>query len=144
MAIRADTVATAAEIFDGETVIIHFGRGAYFSLSGAGPAIWALLQRPTSSDAVAAALVAVAGGDPAAVGAATAAFVERLRGEDLVFDVAEGEEPLPPLDDALRAGAAAAPGIEVFTDLADLIALDPVHEVEVLAGWPRRPADAAS
>ena len=34
------------------------------------------------------------------------------------------------------------PTLEVFTDLAELIMMDPVHEVDVLEGWPRRPGEA--
>ena len=30
--------------------------------------------------------------------------------------------------------------VESFTDLAELIAIDPVHEVDAAAGWPVRPA----
>jgi len=33
----------------------------------------------------------------------------------------------------------ATPVVEVFNDLADLIAIDPVHEVDASAGWPMRP-----
>jgi hypothetical protein len=33
-----------------------------------------------------------------------------------------------------------APVLQVFSDLAELIAIDPVHEVDAAGGWPMRPA----
>ena len=38
------------------------------------------------------------------------------------------------------AASFAVPVLGVFTDLADLIGIDPVHEVDESAGWPVRPA----
>jgi hypothetical protein len=29
--------------------------------------------------------------------------------------------------------------LDVYSDLADLIAMDPVHEIDTLTGWPHRP-----
>ena len=37
------------------------------------------------------------------------------------------------------------PVVEAFTDMADVILLDPVHDVDATAGWPHRPpADDAA
>ena len=29
------------------------------------------------------------------------------------------------------------PNLEIYTDLAELIAMDPVHEIDILTGWPK-------
>ena len=62
--IVANSEATAAENFAGETVVIHFERGTYFSLRGSAGLIWSLLQTPTSIAAV-----VKAAGDASAIGA---------------------------------------------------------------------------
>jgi hypothetical protein len=39
--------------------------------------------------------------------------------------------------------AYAAPTLERYEDMQDLLLLDPIHEVDV-TGWPKRPEDSAS
>lgn len=123
-----NTAVVAAEVFDEETVVIHFDSGRYFSLGGAAPWVWQALEHAASVEVIAAAA-------PAGSAEAIAAFVAKLAEEGLVI---EAETPdaanLPP-----PPAPWAAPTIEVFSDLAELIALDPVHEVDVEMGWPKRP-----
>ena len=139
--IAANSVSAASEDFGGEAVIIHFDRGTYFSLGGSGPAIWAMVQKPVTVsgmlDAIRSARIAVTPEFEFALGV----FVEQLLEHDLVRP-AKNAEPsgLPPGVDA--ALFTKPPTLEVFTDLAELILMDPVHEVDVLEGWPRRPGEA--
>jgi hypothetical protein len=37
------------------------------------------------------------------------------------------------------ASLAEPPSLEIYTDLAELIAMDPVHEIDILTGWPKAP-----
>jgi hypothetical protein len=138
--IAANSVSAASEDFGGEAVIIHFDRGTYFSLGGSAPAIWAMVQKPVTMagmiDAIRSAKIAVTPEFEFALGV----FVEQLLEHDLVRP-AKSAEP-----SSLPSGVDAAlftnpPTLEVFTDLAELILMDPVHEVDVLEGWPRRPGE---
>jgi hypothetical protein len=137
----ANLAQTAAEDFQGETVIIHFERGTYFSLGGCAPAIWAMLQAPMTVDIMLGAIKARGHSLDPAFEAASLEFISQLLEHDLVrpTDASPAAPQLPEVISA--ADFTKTPAIEAFTDLAELIAMDPVHEVDVLEGWPRRPAD---
>jgi hypothetical protein len=138
--VQANHKFAVAEDFDGETVVIHFERGTYFSLRGGAPALWSMLAVPVSEDAMSAAL-AGRGVEVALAAETVRGFVTRMLEEGLAV---EAEGP------SAAAGDLAVPegfdpatvSVEVHSDLADLIAVDPVHEVDAMAGWPVRPEDA--
>jgi hypothetical protein len=135
--IVANLATTASEDFAGETVIIHFERGTYFSLQGSACAIWSMLQAPTSIAAMTEVVCSTVRLD---FEATLSAFMAQLAEADLITTSQEvGQMPVLTMDAAAR--LAEPPVIEVFSDLAELIALDPVHEVDVLTGWPQRPGD---
>jgi hypothetical protein len=119
------------EAFDGEAVLVHMGTGCYFSLNAPATAIWALLQEGRSVGAIAASL----GWEPAEV----EAFVERLRAEDLV-EQAEADAGTTVVADP---PAATELVLQRFSDMQDLLMLDPIHDIDLDGdGWPvtRAPA----
>jgi hypothetical protein len=136
--IAANCASTSSEMFGEETVIIHFDRGTYFSLRGCAGGIWSALQRPTSVDAileVARAKSCEASDDLETM---LTAFVGQLAEHDLVRESAE-KPSRPVLTEELLASFAEPPSLEVYSDLAELIAMDPVHEIDTLTGWPNLP-----
>jgi hypothetical protein len=126
------------QCIDGEVVIINLENGSYYSLLDLGARLWELiaagwgraelleLVRRTYPDA------------PAED--ATAAFLDELVREGLVSD-SPGQSPLPSGEPLPLPATFAAPRIETFTDLQELLMLDPIHEVDA-AGWPHKPADS--
>jgi hypothetical protein len=125
----------AHETVDGEVVILDAARGLYFSLTGAGSDVWALLAAPASVDAVAAALAARTDGPRAEIDRAVAALVDALAADELVVPAGLGPD-LAPVALAPEPGAWVPPRLERFTDLQALLLLDPVHDDDE-AGWPR-------
>jgi hypothetical protein len=135
MLYRHNDAHVAAEEFDGELVLINFSRGTYFSLRHVAVDVW----RQFAGGAEAVAVVervrehfAVADGTRAEL----ARCVQMLVDEELLC---AAEAAGPPVD-AWSSATWAAPVVEVYSDLRDLIVLDPVHEVDDSAGWPRRAA----
>ena len=141
MHLRINHPSVISESIDGEVVIIALGTGTYYSLRGTGARAWDGLAAGRSTDAVTADL-ARAFAIPADVDAASAveAFVTSLLAEGLVVEVADPEPGRPALRRVRRPTTEAAPweplGLETFTDMQELILLDPVHEVEPDQGWP--------
>lgn len=136
------------ESIDGEVIAINLGTGTYYSLKGSAADAWELISRPQGiarSNLVAALATRYAMGE-SEVAAALAPFVSQLEEEALVayVDGAAHDEGAPTGDfeRAESSGAFAAPVLEKFTDMQDLVLLDPVHEADAL-GWPSR-ADAAA
>lgn len=124
-----------AEDFDGEYVILDVSCGHYYSLRGCAALLWDALIQGYSP----AALCAAAADFPAWWQAEVVAFVERLTGLGLLRESAE-----PAVGDvagdraAVLARHTSVPEVDAFDDLADLIAADPIHDVEADTGWPNR------
>ena len=136
--IVANLEATAAETFAGETVVIHFERGTYFSLRGSAGLIWSLLQTPTSIAAVVKAARDGSAIDPEGLEIQLTAFVAQLSEQDLIKASSEAAVQ-PALSEESLVSLAAPANLEVFDDLAELITMDPVHEIDTLTGWPHLP-----
>ena len=140
----ANLAAVAHEAFEEETVLVNFERGTYFSLRGSAPAVWEIIQVPATAAEVAACLSAAVGPLPVGAEADIAAALDRLHQEGCVTTVAApaasgGTRDTP----AIAPGPYAAPLVEAFHDLKDLISIDPVHETHEFAGWPVRPPSYA-
>ena len=124
----------AAEEFDGEFVLIHFARGTYFSLQNTAVDLWRQLERGSSAaDAVDRVLAAVNEAPLEAREELMACF-ERFVSEGLVRKALRAGPP-PPGDST---AGYASPRIEVYSDLQELIQLDPVHEASATMGWPSK------
>ena len=130
MSIRIRGERLAHETLEGEVVIVDQVTGSYFSITGGGSEIWALLEVARDVADVAAALAARVGAD---VAADVTRFVAELRAEGLVVDADEAV--------AIAPGGAplgwSSPRLEKFTDLQSLVLLDPIHDVGE-AGWPHQ------
>jgi hypothetical protein len=108
------------ETVDGEVVIIHLGTGVYYSIRGRGVALW----EGAAAGATTERLTEVAPDDGAS-------FLAELETEGLIERISGG-------DDTWRANGQPVndpPVLERFTDMEDLLLLDPVHEVDD-QGWP--------
>ena len=119
-----------AEDFDGEMVILNLATGYYFSLRGIATPIWSLLLVGHTPESI---LASIRGAHPELV-QASQGFLERLVELSLVRPQAAGDPgPTSPIDEAW---SDEGPQIDVFDDLAELIVVDPIHEVDEQAGWP--------
>lgn len=115
----------AAELFGDEMVLIDIHSGRYFSLRGAAVDIWRLLGEPRSRATLHEAFVSP---DHRELDAALAQMLE----EGLLL-AAAGQVSSESHETRHEYRP---PQVEVYTDLAELIALDPVHEVDAEMGWP--------
>ena len=138
---RINSPRVIGEVLDGEAIIVHLETGVYYSLGGAGADLWAAAQSGATLAQLVDLVLARFSGAPAAVAAEIAALVDELVAEGLLVD-----DETPPV--ALPAGPRAAdpapfadrppfvkPTLHKYTDMADLLLLDPIHEVDE-QGWP--------
>ncbi|MBA2708719.1 MAG: PqqD family protein [Gemmatimonadaceae bacterium] len=133
------------ESIDDEVIIIDLSTGSYYSLRGSAAEIWRLLAR--FSGATSAELVDALGtGDDGDqdIETVVSRFVGELCEEKLVSRVAaaDGLRTAPLLPEGNGRSSFEPPIIEKYTDMQDLVLLDPVHDVDQ-TGWPRVPTDAA-
>ena len=134
---RINTPPVVAETLDGETTIVDLKNGTYYALNESGSFIWEHLVRGAGPEGIATALTEHYELEPGEADGAVARLVAELDERALV--VPDGDEP--PLaqveGNGVPPGAYSPPELSTFTDMQELLLLDPVHEVDE-AGWPNR------
>lgn len=124
-----------AETFEGEVIVINLANGRYHSLRGTGAWLWQALTAGLSRREAIDRLRAAGSVEPDAAEQASA-FIDRLAAEELLVAAPERVDGGAAGVDA--PGAFLAPLMETFTDMENLLAIDPIHEVDV-QGWPHTP-----
>jgi hypothetical protein len=139
---RINNPSVISESIDGEVVVIHLATGTYYSLQGTAARIWDAAAAGHTPDEVVADLAGTFTTDGVDVRAEVDAFLTALVAEGLLV-AGEVDPSAPPLEAIASPGPWTTPVLETFTDMQDLIRLDPVHEVEPTRGWPAagEPAD---
>ncbi len=127
----------AHDVIDGEVILINTLSGFYYSLRGSAVALWGEIEDGRSLDGLSDWAAGRYGlGRDAATGAVED-FVATLVA-DRVLLPADGPAPAgierrtPP---AAPDEPFSPPVVERFTEMQDLLTLDPIHEVDDL-GWP--------
>ena len=124
----------AAESFDDEIVIVHLENGNYYSLAGSGTLIWSLLELGTTVDSLVSWMTAATNADRETIARAVKSIVEELAAADLIKQ-AMSVAADPPLELPTAPLKFVAPILSAYTDMQDMLALDPVHDVSE-SGWP--------
>jgi hypothetical protein len=139
--------AVVAEIIDGEAVIMDLATGHYFSTQHAGSDIWRGIELGASQATIARFLAASYGVEPDVASEAVATFVDELKQRKLVL---ETNGRLPAQEESGNWMTATGrpfsrPVLQSYTDLEELLLLDPIHDVDQ-AGWPmpKAPDETAS
>lgn len=129
------------ETIDGEVIVIDLATGTYFSLQGGAADVWALIAAGQSPDEMVPSLAVSYNDDSGSIGVTLESFLNELKSEELVVKAGD-ETPQPGTTTTVSGNGNFAPYLEKHTDMAELILLDPVHEVDSM-GWPHRPTDNA-
>jgi hypothetical protein len=138
MTYRANAPHVIAETIGGETIIVHLSTGCYFSLEGAAVDVWDGISAGHSVDAIVAELAARYDATPEHIDESVRRLLDELRSEELIVEGEAASSNGAPAAAAPASGVRAPfvePAISKFTDMQDIILLDPVHEVDA-RGWP--------
>lgn len=127
----------SADDFDGEIVAINLETGIYYSVKDAAASVWHDLLAGHSVEA----LIDVAQGN-AELQAAIGRFADELLASGLMRPSTAARSSGQPAQIISFQPAMAAPVLESFGDMQDLLLLDPVHEVDEEMGWPSSPSGA--
>ncbi len=143
--LRVNSPHVIHEMIDGEVIVINLASGNYYSVKGAGADVWDVIQSSPGITASALTAVIARRFDRATetVEHEIAALLEQLRQEELV---AAADNGAVTGSNGLAVGNSAKPYeppvLETYTDMQDLVLLDPVHEVDA-TGWPHPKPDVA-
>lgn len=128
------------ERFEDETVVINLDSGRYYTLDPVGAEVWRRLNQGVALDQMIAEVQRDYEGDAAVIESSVREFVELLLSEQLMrptmsLDAAHGEGLPAPVASPPTREAFRPPTLAKYDDMAEMLLLDPVHDVNE-AGWP--------
>jgi hypothetical protein len=133
-AYRINEPAVISEVIEGEAIILNFESGTYYSLNESARSIWQDLAAGVTTALLAERLGSRYGPGVIPCAADIRGFVAELEREQLIVAapdrIASTMEPAAAAD-----GDYESPQLEKFTDLQELLLLDPIHEMDE-AGRP--------
>jgi hypothetical protein len=146
MIVRIATHQVISEVVDDEAIIINSLTGAYYSLDPVGSAVWtALLPGARSSDALERLVVDGFAVDAEIARVDVQALLDQLIEEGLIEEGLIEPTDNPPLAESVPTPPTirtyATPMLSKYTDMEELLLLDPIHEVDP-QGWPVARDDA--
>ena len=137
-----------SEEIDGEVIIVNLTNGNYYSLTQSAAVIWEGIQQGAPLEQIRNSLYRRYSGDKEFMDLGLSELVHALEAEKLIVRQADSEPvPTPPgpgTDVTPDEGQEVflPPIFERFTDMEDLLLLDPVHEAEDEKGWPHAKENA--
>jgi hypothetical protein len=132
---RVNTPDVLDETVDGEVLIVNLESGCYYSSTGSGDDVWRMIAGGATPAEAAKALAANYDAPRDIVEAAVTRFVDELLGEQLLVEAAVGSAEPAIMQLKGAGGEFIAPVLQKYTDMQELLVLDPVHDVEP-SGWP--------
>jgi hypothetical protein len=138
---RVNSPQVVSETIDGEVVIVNLDKGIYYSLLKTGADVWSRIERHLSRQELMQEVASAYDGNLVEIESAIDEFIGNLLQEELlVIDSQPRSIDATNRLEVLATGGKKQPFdrpiVEKFTDMEDLLLLDPIHEVDVTAGWP--------
>jgi hypothetical protein len=127
-----DTSKIVFEKFEDETVLINLSNGNYFGIRNVGMDVLKLLEKGISKVQLLGILTNSYKKDQNEIDADIQTFLELLLTEGIIQISAVGLTEFPFIEEK---GGYSKPILDKYSDMQDLILLDPVHDVSS-KGWP--------
>jgi hypothetical protein len=124
------------QTLDGEVIVVNLDTGTYYSFDGVAAEIWAAVERGLTVEETAAEAADHHGTSPRVAEPAVKRFLAELAHEELIVTL-NGSKPIaaPATADGTAQEPFPEPVLNKYTDMQDLLLLDPIHEVDE-RGWP--------
>lgn len=124
------------EEYESEIIAINLDSGAYYSLPGASAKLWKLICAGASIEQLTEYFAVCHGVDAESMAKDVDSFLRRLDSECLVVDAPCDPSSAKPVDPPSGEKTPFAGfDMSIYTDMRDLLLLDPVHDVGD-SGWP--------
>jgi len=141
--LRINTPRIVHETIDGETVILNLDNGNYYSLEGVGGHIWGYIESGATVNEIIKKVMSDYKNNGVDIEDAVNKFVSELRQEGLAVPDKSNTStsfqwPAEKKESGLNGGehTFSAPMLNKYSDMQDLLLLDPIHDVDEDAGWP--------
>ncbi|MBP1745885.1 MAG: hypothetical protein H6Q54_500 [Deltaproteobacteria bacterium] len=136
------------ETIEGETVLVNLDSGNYYSLDGVGADVWGLLEQGAHVGGIIEWIADRYKGERTDIEKALCQLIEELKREELIVpDETRGSgnvvdrDGLSKVSPGLHTAMFVPPALNKYTDMQDLLLLDPIHDVDE-TGWPSTKADS--
>ena len=127
------------ETIDGEAILLDLRSGNYFSLDGIGAVIWEFIDKTGNWGEVINVMVAANESQKETISNSIKSFVEDLVNENLLVQASNSKSAndVTELTELLKVAARdfKPPVVNKYSDMQDLLLLDPIHDVDE-KGWP--------
>jgi hypothetical protein len=137
---QVNTPQVVCETIDGEVVIVNLEKGYYYSLLKTGAEVWSGIEQGSNRLHLIEQLARTYEASYEDITTAVDEFLDHLMREELISKVEGSTLDSPNFTVAIAPSTSKPqfekPLLEKFTDMEDLLLLDPIHEVDVEAGWP--------
>jgi hypothetical protein len=140
---RVNSPQVISETVGGETIIVNLASGHYFSLQGSAVDVWQGIERGESAETIVLRLEQRYEAPDGEISASVKKLLDDFVAAELLVAEANGASSgaVGLTQEAGERAPFVAPSFNTFTDMQDIILLDPVHEVDT-RGWPHASADA--
>ncbi len=141
---RINSAAIAHETIDGEVVMVNLKNGSYYSMDKVGAVIWNYIDKGISQRRITELIKnQYLGENPEIENSITELFAE-LQKEELIIlsdsvNIPDKDLSLDSLETEKKHFE--KPVLQKFTDMQDLLLLDPIHDIDEM-GWPKKPTDS--
>ena len=133
--LRVNTPGVIHEAIDGEVVIVNVDKGLYFSSDGVGAKLWSLITGAESVDSLVKWASETYDAPADVVVQDVQAFVTQLQENELVVPLDAAPEAEAAADSSPNPATYSKPELNVYSDMEELLLLDPVHDTTE-EGWP--------
>ena len=142
---RINSPKVVQETIDGEVVIVNLDKGDYYSLVQSAADIWSGIERGISTGEIITEIVEGYEGSREEIETAVSQMLQKLQEEEII--VVDETEKAPLIDRESKTNGNREkqifepPVLQKYTDMEELLALDPIHEVDEM-GWPNAKVEA--
>lgn len=124
------------EVLNSEVIVIDFNTGNYFALIHVAKLIWQFLEKEVSAQQMVQILAGAFRCEPDIISNDLKNFLEELDRNGLIEQV-EGPTMGQPPEFNIDGWEYNHPNLETYTDVQNLLLLNPIHEVAE-GGWPEK------
>lgn len=137
---RVNSPNVIHEIIDGEAVLVNLDSGSYYSIDSVGAVVWDYVEKGLSRHQIVEAIASQYDGEQADIDQGIQQLFAQLQEEQLIVPTeAPSSNGHAFVTTSVSTGQNKpqfeTPILHKYTDMEDLLLLDPIHDVDE-SGWP--------
>lgn len=142
---KINTPKVVQETIDGEVVIVNLKKGYYYSLLDLSAEIWSYIEKGISREEIIKLIIQKYSGNEDDISSQIHDFFQELLIEEIIIVNLDPQNISEKSNEILEAintdkPIFTTPKLTKYTDMEELLALDPIHEVDEM-GWPNAKID---